>query len=385
MPLFEIRNDALAALTATTFAKEGLKERQHLQRMLREQVGVIGDDLLVIAEEFGDWDDSQRRIDLLAVDREANLVVIELKRTEDGGHVDLQAIRYAAMVSAMTFDQAVEAFARHLRATGSADDARARLIGFFGWTDADADDLFAPDVRVILVSADFSKEVTTSVLWLNDHGLDIRCVRLKPYKLGDRVLIDAEQIIPLKEAEEFQVHLREKNERERDALRRKAAEPWTGFWYANIDDGPDRSWDDCRGYGFIGACGGAKYSDPLKHLAAGDKVYAYQKAKGYVGYGVVEGPARMAQDFVVAAHGKPLFDLPLAQPGIKRHADDPELAEWIVPVRWIAAVAIADGKTFAGAFANPNIVCKLRQPATLAFLAKEFGDASVPSMPTAGG
>jgi len=32
-----------------------------------------------------------------------------LKRTEDGGHLELQAIRYAAMVSTMTFDQAVSA------------------------------------------------------------------------------------------------------------------------------------------------------------------------------------------------------------------------------------------------------------------------------------
>lgn len=374
MPLFEIRGDGLAALPETTFSQEGLKERQHLQRMLREQVRVLGDDLLVIAEEFGDWEDSQRRIDLLAVDKQANLVVIELKRTTDGGHLELQALRYAAMVSAMTFDQAEAAFARYLRAVGSGDDARDRLLAFLGWSEAD-DDLFAQDVRIVLVSADFSKEVTTSVLWLNDHGLDIRCVRLKPYKLGDRVLIDAEQLIPLKEAEEFQVHLREKNERERDARRRKAAEPWTGAWYVSVDDGPDRSWADCRRYGFLGACGGAKYRDAIKNLPPGATVYAYQGGKGYVGHGVVEGPAQMARDFVVAAHGKPLFDLPLAQPGIKQHADDPERAEWIVPVRWLVTVDLAGAKTFPGIFANPHVVCRLSQPATLAFLAKEFGVA----------
>lgn len=384
MPLFEIRNDTLAALTATTFSKEGVKERQHLQRMLREQVGVLADDLLVIAEEFGNWEDSQRRIDLLAVDRQANLVVIELKRTEDAGHVELQAIRYAAMVSAMTFDQAVDAFARHLQAIDSADDARDRLLGFLGWTDSD-DELFGQDVRIILVSADFSKEVTTSVLWLNDHGLDIRCVRLKPYKLGDRVLIDAEQIIPLKEAEDFQIHLREKNERERDALRKKAAEPWTGFWYVNVGEGPNRCWDDCRRYGFIAAGQGVAYSDPLKNLSVGDKLYAYQKGKGYVGYGVVEGPARMAKDFVEPTHGKPLFDLPLVQPGIKKNAEDAEKAEWVVPVRWITTVAVADARRFDGAFANQNVVCKLRQAATLAFLAKEFGQASDAPPPKAGG
>jgi hypothetical protein len=258
------------------------------------------------------------------------------------------------------------------------------LLGFLGWTDSD-DDLFGQDVRIILVSADFSREVTTSVLWLNDHGLDIRCVRIKPYKLDDRVLIDAEQIIPLKEAEDFQVHLREKNERERDALRKKAAEPWTGFWYVNVGEGPNRCWEDCRRYGFISAGQGAAYSDPLKNLSPGDKVYAYQKGKGYVGYGVVEGAARMAKGFVVPALGKPLFDLPLVQPGIKKNADDPEKAEWVVPMRWVATVELADAKRFEGAFANQNVVCKLRQPATLAFLAKEFGEDHKAPTPKAGG
>lgn len=371
MPLFEIRNDALAALTATTFSREGIKERQDLQRMVREHVEVIGEGLLVIAEEFSNWEDSQRRIDLLAVDRQANLVVIELKRTEDGGHVELQAIRYAAMVSTMTFDQAVEAFAEHLRRMGSAEDARTRLLDFLEWPEAD-DELFGQDVRIILVSSDFSKEITTSVLWLNEHGLDLRCVRLKPYKLGERVVIDAEQIIPLKEAEEFQVHLREKVERERDARRKKAAEPWTGYWYINVDDGAGRSWEDCRRYGFVGASGGARYTDQLRHLSPGAKLYAYQKSRGYVGYGVVEGPARMAKEFEVGA-GKPLFAQPLANPDIKKHADDPDKGEWIVPVRWIATVPVADAKRFDGVFANQNVVCKLRQPATLAFLAQELG------------
>ena len=53
---------------------------------------------LVISEEFGEWEESRRRIDLLGLDKDANLVVIELKRTEDG---ELQSIRYAAMVSTM--------------------------------------------------------------------------------------------------------------------------------------------------------------------------------------------------------------------------------------------------------------------------------------------
>ena len=52
---------------------------------------------MVMAEEYGDWEESHRRIDLLALDRSADLVVIELKRTHDGNHMELQALRYAVL------------------------------------------------------------------------------------------------------------------------------------------------------------------------------------------------------------------------------------------------------------------------------------------------
>jgi hypothetical protein len=90
------------------------------------------------------------------------------------------------------------------------------LLAFLDWDEPD-DELFAQDVNIVLASAEFSKELTSSVLWLNEHGLNIRCVRLKPYSLDKRLLLDVQQIIPLPEAEEYQVRVREKGRRERAA------------------------------------------------------------------------------------------------------------------------------------------------------------------------
>ena len=56
-------------------------------------------------------------------------------------------------------------------------------------------------------------------MWLNERNLDIRCVRLQPYKLGDQVLLDIEQIIPLPEAEDYQVKVREQLEERRAAAK----------------------------------------------------------------------------------------------------------------------------------------------------------------------
>lgn len=72
-------------------------------------------------------------------------------------------------------------------------------------------------MRIVLVSADFGREITTAVLWLNGfEGMDIRCVRLVPYELDSQVYVDIQQVIPLPEAADYQVKVRRKEaERER--------------------------------------------------------------------------------------------------------------------------------------------------------------------------
>jgi hypothetical protein len=213
MAIYKLTKDALTALTETKLETEGILERKDLQRLLRSQIKALDADLMVISEEFGDWVESNRRIDLLCLDKNANLVIVELKRTEDGGHMELQAIRYAAMVSKMTFPQLLSAYDSHLKQLGeSTEDAQDRILQFLGW-DEPQEDKFAQDVRIILASPNFSKELTTSVMWLNDFDVDIRCVRLKPYRDADGlVLLDIQQIIPLPEAAQYQTQIKAKDQ-----------------------------------------------------------------------------------------------------------------------------------------------------------------------------
>lgn len=206
MALFHLTDNALLPVDKTQFENESLRERQDLQRLIKDHIAALGKDLLVIAEEFGEFQESKRRIDLLAVDKQANLVVIELKRTSDGGHMELQAIRYAAMVANMTWDNAVSIYASFIK---EGLNAEQELLQFFGWDEPQRDE-FALSVRIILAAADFSKEITTSVLWLNQMELDITCIRLNLYKLNGELILNAEQIIPLPEAENYQIELREK-------------------------------------------------------------------------------------------------------------------------------------------------------------------------------
>lgn len=233
MAIYEYRVDEIRPLGETTFAAEQIAERADLQRLLRRNIQLIDPDLYVLADEFSEWEDSRRRIDILAMDRDANLVVMELKRTASGEHMDLQAVRYAAMVSAMTFDQAVLAHQRYLEREGIDTDPETAMLEFLGWGAAQETD-FGVRVRIVLVSADFSKELTTSVLWLNEQGLDVRCVRLKPFRSAERVFLEAQQIVPLPEAADYQVQLRRKAEKERAAHAEKSG--FRHFWGALLPE-----------------------------------------------------------------------------------------------------------------------------------------------------
>jgi hypothetical protein len=227
----QVESGSLIKLERTSFAVENIQERAHLQAALRDHIDLIDSNLHVVAEEFGDFEGANRRIDLLCLDRDCRLVVVELKRTVDGGHMELQALRYAAMISTMTFTQVVRALAKYRKSRGfedhSDDSARVDLLNWLDLGDDEAP-VISREVGVVLASEDFSQEITTTVLWLNEfHSFDIRCVRLSPYKFGDRLLLDVQHVIPLPEASAYTIRVREKENAVKQS--KESAADWTKF------------------------------------------------------------------------------------------------------------------------------------------------------------
>jgi hypothetical protein len=214
MPLYRKTDERLEAIPTTTFAAEKVLERNDLQRLLRRDLSPLGVRLLLLGEEYSRWQESSRRIDLLCLRADGAVVVVEIKRTTDGGHMELQSLRYAAMVARMTMQQAREAYA-HTHGV-SEEQAGLAIAAFLGSEFDEAE--WAHDVAIILVSADFSSEITTSVLWLNTKDLDITCVRLRPYRVGDEILVDATQIIPLPEAADYTLTIRKQVDEKRQVL-----------------------------------------------------------------------------------------------------------------------------------------------------------------------
>ena len=223
MPIYRIVGDKerLDKVNPSSFGQEGVLERADLQRILRDQPDVLEEGLLIISEEFCNWEDSKRRIDLLGLDAKGCLVVVELKRGETGGHMDLQAIRYAAMVANMTFQQVVDACQAYLekREGGSVEEDAAETLVREHLGNMDEGQVIRTEIpRIILASENFSKELTTCVMWLNDSwlrnaGQEIKCVRVQPHRNGDEILVETSIVIPLPEAGDYRTQL---GQRERE-------------------------------------------------------------------------------------------------------------------------------------------------------------------------
>ncbi len=77
MAIYKLEGNEIKELAQTTFSNEKIDEARDMQKFIINSIEVIEKDLFVISSEFGDWEDSRRRIDILCVDKDANLVVIE--------------------------------------------------------------------------------------------------------------------------------------------------------------------------------------------------------------------------------------------------------------------------------------------------------------------
>ncbi len=211
MSLYNVRfaEGTLSKVSPTTFSVSGIRERQDLQGVLRDHPEAISPDLMVISEEFSNWEDSASRIDLLCLNRKGNLGIVELKR-DDSRTMDVQAIRYAAMVSAMTPEDVVAAHAAYMTKRHRTDIDSWRAIRDFLGVDTDEEVTIGTAPRIILLASSFSKEVSTTVIWLNERGLDITCMQCQIYNIQGETYLDIEQVLPLPSASDYQVRLRNK-------------------------------------------------------------------------------------------------------------------------------------------------------------------------------
>ncbi len=327
-----------------------LEAESILEDWIARDSSLLGMELLMIGRqvttEFGG------RIDLLAIDRQGDITIVELKRDRTPRDIVAQVLDYASWIRHLSYKDLDAIANAYLK-----KDLSSAFIEFF---DEAIPENINVNLKMLIVASEFDDSSQRIVEYLaEEYQVNINAIFFSVFAddqgklLGRAWLMDPEDV------------------QDRAESRKQA--PWSGFWFVNVGEGPHRNWDDNVKYGYIGAGQGPKYSDPLKKLKEGDRIFAYMKGLGYVGFGVVREPAKMVRDFLVDGSEKTLLDVSLTAPNASDNRDDSKLSEWAVGVDWKKTFDRNDAHYFKRIFANQNIVCKLRHKRTIDFLRTQFG------------
>ena len=128
MFVIDKQNNKIDKIESKTFHELGFKEREHLQEWIAKYPSCLGDEeLLIIQKEFDGFNDTNERLDLLALDKFGALVIIENKLDDTGRDVNWQALKYVSYCSTLSVPQIVDIYQAYLdkqssNAEGDDDD-----------------------------------------------------------------------------------------------------------------------------------------------------------------------------------------------------------------------------------------------------------------------
>jgi hypothetical protein len=215
--MYLIRQDtnSLEALKRRNFSELGFKERAHLQEWVAGNPEVLGEPLLIIQKEFDGFEGTYERLDLLALDKQGNLVIIENKLDDSGRDVIWQALKYAAYCSTLKKEQIEDIFQDYLKSKGIEKPA-AQIISEF-LEDAGNSEIALNKTnsqRIFLIAANFRKEITSTALYLMNFKIQLKCFKATAYEHSGNYFLSVDQIIPVTDAQEYIISMADKIQEE---------------------------------------------------------------------------------------------------------------------------------------------------------------------------
>jgi len=323
-----------------------LKDEGTLEDLICKDVAVLNEQWLLVGRQVSTAYGG--RIDLMAMDDTGSIVVVELKRNRTPREVVAQALDYATWVKGIDAAQVARIFedfsARHLGKKSSLGEAFREKFSA-----ALRDEQVNSSRQIVVVAADLDSSTERIVRYLNDdYGVPVNVATFRVFKDGSTKYLSRAWLVDPWET------------KERATAPVSSSSPWNGEFYVSFGHEMGRHWDDAREYGFVGGGGGRWYSRTLRMLKEGDRVWVNIPRRGYVGVGRVTGTVMPASEFMVETESgkKSLLDASDKAHYHKKYVDNPDRAEYVVPVEWIRAVPLSQAKSEVGFFGNQNTVCR---------------------------
>ena len=328
----------------------GMAQESRLEDLLTTDISIASTDWMIIGRQVVTY--SNARIDLLAIDINGNLVVLELKRDQTPREIVAQLLDYGSWVRKLEDTDIVELF-NHYQTTYFPDKQQMTFDDAFRahfGTSTIPEELNS-DHELVAVATGLDESTERIINYLAEYySVRINTLFFHVFRDGDSEYLSRVWLIDPEKVSEG----------------RSGVE--TAGWDNNevyVNFGHElgvRSWLDAKRYGFVCAGRGLKYSSRLDRLTSGDRIWVRIPQTGFVGVGMVTGTKQRVDSLKVYSEGKDettlLSEVELNDPAILERAEDPELAEYAVPVQWIKSLDIDQAIDEKGLFGNQNIVCK---------------------------
>lgn len=326
----------------TPLPEASLGKEALLEQMIVQEPGILSERWMLIGRQvrtaFGSF------IDLLALNQDGQLVLIELKRGLTPREVVAQALDYASWVQDLA-PEAIAAIYAKFSQGGALGDAFQQRFGI----PLDEEQLNGSH-QIVIVASSLDASTERIVTYLSGMDVAINVIFFQVFQDGDRQYLSrAWMIDPIETETKASVSIAgPKGE-------------WNGEYYVSFGHGQERDWAEARQYGFISAGDGSWYTQTLSLLSPGDRIWVNVPRTGYVGVGLVRGPAVPARDFQVPVDGVQHPFLEVAQADyVRAKADNDDECEYFVPVEWIVTRPLAEAASEVGFFGNQNTVCRPR-------------------------
>ncbi len=334
-----------------------LDRESRLEGILEQDLSILGlDSLLLLGRQvitkYG------KRVDLLAIDVEGSVYVLELKRDQTPREVVAQALDYGYWVRSLTSEDLSEIYSQHT-------DGQSLAAAFRDRFDQELPESLNESHQLIIVSSTLDAATERIVSYVADYDLPLNVVFFQYFKDGDAEYLTRSWLIDPSEAES----------RAKAPGKKKSRETWNGQdFYCSAGEDHRRNWDDMVDYGFICAGGGTWYSNTLRQLEPGHRVFACIPKTGYVGVGIVKETVQPIGNFMVPIDGRrvPILEAPLRAERMEDDREDPALREYVVRVEWIKTLTREKAVWEKGMYANQNSVTRMRSSFTLQRVTEAF-------------
>lgn len=189
----------VSTLETVSLQERGFREEDLREWIIESPETILGEDFRLIGREvsvkqIGDG------IDLLAIDRDGNVVAIELKRGELKPKVDFQGLKYSAYTSHWDYSKLRDQFEK-FKSTTWGDHLYEEEATFTEILDefCNEDYTLNQDQRIVFVGESVRERLNIVLRWLSDREIDITVIEFQLLADDGRLYLDAEQTIPTPE------------------------------------------------------------------------------------------------------------------------------------------------------------------------------------------